>query len=713
MSVDFNRLKDSCNILDVWRSLNLPEPVQKGANLKARCIRPQNHSHGDNDPSLVLGGKKNIAWCPVCDLYWDSITLVAEIAFGSPQESLQNDTYYKACVWLGKVFLNGRLPMKDGGWEDIADSSQINNPPALKLRRDTQPPSFSRLGRDSEGRPTPSFEPLTEKDIAFLNTYGLSQEIILSSKLGSYNHPTLGPGIIYPVPPENPRAFKFKSISRDEKGKRSCLFLEGDKTALFGEETIRTGQILVITGGEEKCLLLHQLGFPAVSTLFGEGSFYDNQAEKITSDHPSRVVLALDADNAGREGQNKIGRKLLDSGIPGEILFGVSWPGDLPTGYDLNNLFQDKGADAVKSFIASAPKLTPTLFCSIDAREDCWEMDKIQAMDISWLWEPWIPRGMITILTGDPNSGKTWLALQICAIISKGYNFPDPETGFPPECRMLNSEFGINSAFQNPHSAIYITYEDNIRVTIKNRLDTMDCDQSNILIPKNLDGCLRLDRPDRIEALLRKYEPKVLIFDPLTAALGERTKMNAAEDVTRLLSPIVRLVESYNCALILIRHQAKADRDKVLDRGLGSIAFSGMARSEILLGRNPEDLSKRVLFLIKCSEREAQAIPYKCDGFFEWCGLSDLTPQDLGKAVGNKSHQNTTKDQASEWLQALLADGPVMMNKILEQAEKHDPPFSLPTLKRVKKELGVESLRITEGNNGNGTWIWKLSQGDM
>ena len=383
MTVDFSRLKDSCNILDVWRALNLPEPIRKGSNLKARCLRPQNHSHGDNDPSLILGGNKNIAWCPVCDLHWDPITLVAEIAFGSPQENLQNDIYYKACVWLGKVLLNNRLPMKEGGWEDT-DSPNPNR----NLNRNRNPENSeaksNAIERKStitststkDNHPVPQYEPLSEKEISFLETYGLSQDIILSSKLGSYNHPTIGPGIIYPVPPENPRAVKFKSIARDEKGKRSCLFLEGDKTALFGAETIRQGKILIITGGEEKCLLLHQLGFPAVCPLFGEGSFYDNQSEKIIAAHPSRVVLALDADNAGRDGQNKIGRKLLDSGIPGEILFGISWPGDVPPGYDLNNLFLDKGADVVKSFISSAPQLTPTLFCSMNAREDCWKMDK-------------------------------------------------------------------------------------------------------------------------------------------------------------------------------------------------------------------------------------------------------------------------------------------------------------------------------------------------
>jgi len=126
-----------------------------------------------------------------------------------------------------------------------------------------------------------------------------------------------------------------------------------------------------------------------------------------------------------------------------------------------------------------------------------------------------------------------------------------------------------------------------------------------------------------------------------------------------------------------------------------------MARSEILLDRNPEDLSERVLFLIKCSEREAQAISYRCDGFFEWSGLSDLTPQDLGKAP-QEERKSANREQAEEWLLERLSEGPVMVQKIMEDASKQDPPIKERMLRVLKKDLGIESIRITEGNNGNG-----------
>ena len=40
-------------------------------------------------------------------------------------------------------------------------------------------------------------------------------------------------------------------------------------------------------------------------------------------------------------------------------------------------------------------------------------MQEIQAEPVSWLWEPYIPRGKITIVQGDPGEGKTTLTLAV------------------------------------------------------------------------------------------------------------------------------------------------------------------------------------------------------------------------------------------------------------------------------------------------------------
>lgn len=48
------------------------------------------------------------------------------------------------------------------------------------------------------------------------------------------------------------------------------------------------------------------------------------------------------------------------------------------------------------------------------------KMSEIQSEEIEWLWYPFIPYGKLTIIQGDPGDGKTTLALNIAAKLSKG-----------------------------------------------------------------------------------------------------------------------------------------------------------------------------------------------------------------------------------------------------------------------------------------------------
>ena len=47
-------------------------------------------------------------------------------------------------------------------------------------------------------------------------------------------------------------------------------------------------------------------------------------------------------------------------------------------------------------------------------------MSDIRPEPVSWLWEPYIPFGKITIVQGDPGDGKTTLMLAIAAAVTNG-----------------------------------------------------------------------------------------------------------------------------------------------------------------------------------------------------------------------------------------------------------------------------------------------------
>jgi RecA-family ATPase len=90
-------------------------------------------------------------------------------------------------------------------------------------------------------------------------------------------------------------------------------------------------------------------------------------------------------------------------------------------------------------------------------------MSEIQAEPVSWLWEPYIPRGKITIVQGDPGDGKTTMMLAIAAAITNGETLPGGMSGTPAD-------------------VIFQTAEDGLTDTIKPRLELFGADCSRITV---------------------------------------------------------------------------------------------------------------------------------------------------------------------------------------------------------------------------------------
>jgi hypothetical protein len=66
----------------------------------------------------------------------------------------------------------------------------------------------------------------------------------------------------------------------------------------------------------------------------------------------------------------------------------------------------------------TAPKaqatVSPNLVCLADVQEQLTR----------WLWAPYIPLGKLTILEGDPDSGKSYMSLEIAAHVTTGRSLP-------------------------------------------------------------------------------------------------------------------------------------------------------------------------------------------------------------------------------------------------------------------------------------------------
>ncbi len=302
---------------------------------------------------------------------------------------------------------------------------------------------------------------------------------------------------------------------------------------------------------------------------------------------------------------------------------------------------------------------------------------------VSWLWQNRIPLGKVSILSGDPGIGKTFLTLDITSHVTTGKAF-------------------IDGSLPTKGEVIFLTFEDGAGDTIRPRLDAMGADPAKVF---HLD-CVRdaqgkesgftidVHLPLLEEQLIEHPDVRLLIIDPISAALGKSDSHNNAE-VRGTLGPLAKLADKYRVAVVGINHLSKS-QGSVIYRSLGSIAFVAAARAAWAVVCDPDDPERKLFLPIKNNLAAANGLAYRLvDGRVEWeigellIAVDDVTADNEG----------TPRSEAKEWLLSLLGNGDVEAASILKLAKRDG--ICERTLKYAKKELGVTSHR--DGDK----WYWK------
>ncbi len=316
------------------------------------------------------------------------------------------------------------------------------------------------------------------------------------------------------------------------------------------------------------------------------------------------------------------------------------------------------------------------------------DLDTIDPKEVEWLWEPFIPFSMITIMEGDPGVGKSFLAMQLAAQISLG--------GELPEGQKLDRG-----------RVLYLSAEDDVAYTIRPRIDAMGGDPSRIRVQGDF---LSLDEKG-LNALMREVRrkpPDLLILDPLFAYVPSGQDMYKPNVIRQLLSFLKDIAETGETAVLIVRHLTKAKHDKAIYRGGGSMDVIGAARSAFLVCEHPNDSSTKLVVHIKHNiAKRGQTQSYEIyseDGgmaTLNWLGPSDITIDDLISSEGGTPRMSAL-DEAIQFLRVFLKNGPEATTKVEKEAAARD--ISEKTLERARRSLGVVSKK--KGKN------WFLSLPD-
>ena len=325
-------------------------------------------------------------------------------------------------------------------------------------------------------------------------------------------------------------------------------------------------------------------------------------------------------------------------------------------------------------------------------------LSDVQVKDVEWLWYPYIPLGKITYMDADPGVGKTFLALYLASQVSTGRAFYDE----PEKCR-------------EPRTVFYLTAEDGIEDTIKPRLVTMQPDFNNIYILNEEKSPLRLSDTRRIENIMREQNPALMIFDPLQAYLGANVDMNRANQVRPILSSLAHLAENYHCAVLLISHLSKNTKSSALHRGIGSIDITAIARSVLVLGKDPDNPAYRIMCHEKSSlAAKGQSLRYQIcpsTGGIKFSGYSNLTADDvLAQQVTGRCKPSVVKNCVTEALLELFDDKDyIRVDDITALCDRIG--CSRSTLYRARDELKLQFF--STGFSSQKTTFWLLPNVDI
>ncbi len=319
-----------------------------------------------------------------------------------------------------------------------------------------------------------------------------------------------------------------------------------------------------------------------------------------------------------------------------------------------------------------------------DRRADLVCLADIPPRPIDWLWPDRLACGTLAMLSGDPGSGKTWVALAIAAALSRG-RVPSTHHTLPP-CTVL-----------------YASAANGAAELIRPRFAQLDGDPARLILLRGVltasaqPASLSLRDTPMLEDALERTQARLLIIDPLHSYLWALDR-HRANDSARAFDSLARLAEKHRCCILLVRHLRKRGR------GLTSIELSAAVRTEFIAGSSPDAPTRPALVQVKSNLGcLAGSLGYLIDntGAFSWTGTSPLTPEEVMMDRPIEAGLPRRK-RAAEWLRQYLHDGE-RSRCAVEFAAQQDG-LCIATVRRAKYDLGVVSSKEAF----TGAWFWAL-----
>jgi RecA-family ATPase len=294
-----------------------------------------------------------------------------------------------------------------------------------------------------------------------------------------------------------------------------------------------------------------------------------------------------------------------------------------------------------------------------------------------WLVHGLVPLRTMTLLAGVGGLGKSTYAIQLAANVTQG----------------------------GEGEVLIVSFEDAAEEVIQPRLRAAGADLGRVGILVKEGGILTLpgDFPGLV-SLIQERQVRLLIIDPVSAAISLRLDTHRDQDVRVVLGELERTVRRFDIAALLIGHLNKAPSSDAYIRINGSTGFYNACRSVVTVTIDPDEPTDHRL-IAQHKSNYARLVPvqrHRLEEHSYWEGdefivtskmvfVEDADGVDPYEVLSNNEPKAQGKrDEAETLLLAMLADREWHERDGIEKLVTARD-VSKSTLERAAKTLGVES----------------------
>jgi hypothetical protein len=333
-------------------------------------------------------------------------------------------------------------------------------------------------------------------------------------------------------------------------------------------------------------------------------------------------------------------------------------------------------------------------------------LSSVVEVDIEWLWEGRLPYGNAVVMAGDGGTGKSTIAQHIASGVTRG-------------------EAPFGGTLDAPRDVVILTNEEDAAAVIRPRMRLMgaDLDRVHILDPDRA-GSLTLPRDgDRLAEYCDARDVGLIVVDTGPSFLDRGLSSQREEDIRAFLEPLQRIAQRHRAVALVLCHLNKATAANSRHRVMGGAAWVNAPRLVLLVGApygaDPRETGDRLLAveksnlgvcplgvsftLVPATEDPSRAVVRLGEE------VEGVRPGDLVRSLDGDGGARSALDEVMDFLREALGAGPRWVSELKRAAEAAG--IAWRTVERAKSRLGVEPVRISDGNSGAGRWAWQLPAG--